>query len=151
MLPLLTDALTESGFPWELIIVDVASTDGTSMLARRWSQLPGYRIAIMPAGTTRAAAILTGLHASRGDAVIVIDPTVRLSMSMVMQAITHWADGSPIILTQRTEHDGIELLEPSDSNGQALRPIIDTRDFRQADAQFVLLDRTIVEGLLHDR
>ncbi len=150
MLPLLTDALTESGFPWELIIVDVASTDGTSMLARRWSQLPGHRIALMPTGSTRAAAILTGLRAARGDAVIVIDPTVHLSMAMVMQAITHWADGSPIILTQRTEQDGIELLEPSHSIAEAMRPIIDTRDFRQADDQFVLLDRTIVDSLLND-
>ena len=71
-------------------------------------------------------------------------------MAMVMQAITHWADGSPIILTQRTEQDGIELLEPSHSIAEAMRPIIDTRDFRQADDQFVLLDRTIVDSLLND-
>ena len=43
LLPILSDTLTECGYPWEVIVVDCGSRDGTDSLMSSWGELPGFR------------------------------------------------------------------------------------------------------------
>jgi hypothetical protein len=148
LLPGLTDVLTEIGFPWEVVIVDAASTDGTASAAKRWCRMPGVRCGVGRPGTTRAEAILTGLQASRGDAVAVVDTAMHPSMAMIQQAVSLWSDGARVITSQPHEPGGIRRLNVLESDDESVGQIIDTRDFDQATGGFVLLDRMVVNGLL---
>ena len=77
LLPILSDTLTECGYPWEVIVVDCGSRDGTGFadeLLGRAARLPPPD-AGRP-GAPREAAFEAGILAARGDAVILLDPAL---------------------------------------------------------------------------
>lgn len=89
LLPILSDTLTECGYPWELIVVDCGSRDGTDSLMSAWGELPGFRYLSTDGPVPLEAAFEAGILAARGDAVILLDPalphTPELIPTMILQ------------------------------------------------------------------
>lgn len=98
LVPELSDALTENGQPWEILIMDQGSQDGTFAAARGWTSIAGFRLARSMNGCSRAAAIAAGLLRTRGDGVLVLDPALRHAADFVTRALLQWDDGARLIV-----------------------------------------------------
>jgi Glycosyl transferase family 2 len=138
LLPQLADTLTECGYPWEVLLMDSASQDGSFELLQPWSRIPGFRLGSISAPVSRAQAMQLGLLAARGDAVIVLEPTEPQALNFVNQAIERWDNGERVVCvgrpcaqqpheflaTPRLAHEGLDLL--SDGRGLVLlsRPVV---------------------------
>lgn len=96
LLPRLNELLTECGHPWEIIVVDVGSSDGTATLLERWSAIPAIRSIMLDQGGDEAA-LRAGLKSARGDAVIFLDANLHHSLALVPQMISHWEDGAEVV------------------------------------------------------
>ncbi|MFO1218563.1 MAG: glycosyltransferase [Burkholderiaceae bacterium] len=147
LLPLLSDLLTECGYPWETIIVDSGSTDGTEHVLRAWCELPGYRLLAIDDDVGRASSIVLGLEAARGDAVILLDAETPHPLSMISEMVLRWEAGAAAIYAATDPRSGdSELRLP----GQAGSDASALAGLRLADdrTDLVLLDKQLVRELL---
>lgn len=150
LLPELSDALTETGYPWEIIVVDAGSNDGTDRALDRWRRLPGCRFAASPTGSSRAQCIVDGLLASRGDAVVILDPGFGSISRMLSHAVARWDEGAMVLSADAQHEEGLTLLsewhvEADIEPGQ----VLDTSDFSTVTAGLVLMDRSFITEALN--
>ena len=97
LLPLLSDSLTESGYPWEIIAVDAGSTDDTLAVLSPWIELPGIRILRMDSPQDTAPCLAASLLRARGDAVICVDPVAPHSPDLIPQMILLWESEAMLV------------------------------------------------------
>lgn len=97
LLPNLSDLLTESGFPWEITCIDCASTDQTSTLLTHWTEYPGFGWIRLARNYGESAAVRTGLSQARGDAVIVVNSAMEISIERVPHMIAKWNEGEEAV------------------------------------------------------
>lgn len=148
LLPQICDVLTETGLPWDVLVVDAASDDGSVSLLRHWSEMPGVRVALSREPVHRAEAIITGLRASRGDATIVLDANARYRMVLLQQAVARWLAGAEIAFATHTGGDRIVTPEQAAAAGLTNEAVIDTCDFDMAVGGMVLMDKAFVQQFL---
>jgi hypothetical protein len=72
VLPVLSDALNEVGYPWEFVALDASDNPTITEVLAPWSQRPGFRSVVLPAQTSAAQLLTTCLRAARGDAVLLL-------------------------------------------------------------------------------
>ena len=148
VLPQLSDLLTECGYPWEVIVVDSASSDGTETVLRAWCELPGYRLLALDDDVGRAASIVLGFEAARGDAVILLDAQTPHPLSMIHEMVQRWEAGAPVIFAARDASGDSELRVPG--QGRSLNDPSALSGLRLADdkTDLVLLDKVLAHELL---
>lgn len=101
LLPILSDTLTECGYPWELIVVDCGSGDGTDSLMSAWGELPGFRYLSMDGPVRLEAAFEAGILAARGDAVILLDPALPHTPELIPNMIMQWESDARLVYAAR--------------------------------------------------
>jgi glycosyltransferase involved in cell wall biosynthesis len=146
LLPALSDRLTECGYPWEIIVVDRASADATESVLRAWCDLPGFRLIALDDPFDRASALVLGLEAARGDAVILLDANTDDRLSALNEVILRWESGRQVIYATADPHTGDTVVRspralPGADRTSELGMNGDT-------AELVLLDREVVRGLM---
>jgi glycosyltransferase involved in cell wall biosynthesis len=148
LLPILSDTLTECGYPWEVIVVDGGSTDGTDGLMQAWCELPGFRFLQLDGAASLAASFEAGILASRGDAVILLDPALLHSPELIPQMILQWESDARLVYAQRTGEPGHSMLRQWDDT--LMRQQLSRPDFVLPPQcmELGLLDRRLVDGLL---
>lgn len=81
------------GVPYEIVVVDDGSPDNTwpvlQDLGRRWPELRAFRLA---RNFGKEPALLAGLEASQGDAVIVMDSDLQHPPALIGKMYRLWAD-----------------------------------------------------------
>lgn len=149
LLPLLSDLLTECGYPWEVIVVDSASSDGTETVVRAWCELPGYRLLALDEDVGRASSIMLGLEAARGDAVILCDAQAPHPLTMIHEMVQRWESGATVIFAARDAYSGDSVLRMP-APGRSPQDPSPLAGVRLADdgADLVLLDKLMVRELL---
>lgn len=149
LLPPLSDLLTECGYPWEVIIVDTGSTDGTERVLSAWCELPGYRLVVLDENVGRAGAIVIGFEAARGDAVILLDAMVEHPLPIIGEMVQRWEAGDRVVVAARDAHSGDSVLRVP-GQGQARQDNSAMAGLRLADdrGDLVLLDKLVVRDLL---
>jgi glycosyltransferase involved in cell wall biosynthesis len=148
LLPRLNELLTQCGHPWEIIVVDVGSSDGTAELLSRWSEIPAMRSIVLDRRQGDEAALRVGLNAARGDAVIFLDANLHHTLALVAQMISHWEDGAEVVYALREglpERSSLNWFGPSvfDSITVSDRPLAWLEDC----AELTLLSRRVVTFL----
>ena len=134
---------------YELIVVDDGSRDDTydqvCQLAGRDPRIKGIRFS---RNFGKEAAILAGLRAADGDAVITIDADLQHPPALIPQLVERWRDGCVIVHAVKQER-------PDDSRLVRLRAHLFNRllerlgGIRANDASdFKLLDRVAVDVLI---
>lgn len=101
LLPILSDTLTECGYPWELIAVDCGSRDGTDELLAAWCELPGFCRMPLDASVPLESAFEAGILAARGDAVILLDSRLPFSPALIPEMISRWEGEARLVYAAR--------------------------------------------------
>jgi dolichol-phosphate mannosyltransferase len=135
---------------WELIIVDDGSRDGTwaeiEQLAAVDVRVRGVRLS---RNFGHQAALLAGLAAARGQAVVMMDADLQHPPAVVPQLIRKWREGYQVVHAVRRDPPSLPWLKRTTSrlyyrvfsflSGVAIEP---------GSADFCLLDRQVLDEVL---
>ncbi len=141
--------LEATGEPWELVIVDDGSSDGsTEALEKLAAADRNVRPVIFSRNFGHQIAVTAGLDHARGEAVILIDADLQDPPEVLPELIARWREGYDVVYAVRRERAGESWFKRATASlfYRAIFRItdvpipLDTGDFR-------LLDRRVVDIL----
>lgn len=144
-----SETMDSTGEPWELIMVDDGSSDGSTELVRQLARLDErVRPVIFARNFGHQLAVTAGLDYSRGHAVIIIDADLQDPPEIIPEMIDKWREGYEVVYAVRAEREGeswFKLFTASIFYRLIYRITevnipLDTGDFR-------LMDRKVVDVL----
>jgi dolichol-phosphate mannosyltransferase len=101
------EVLDTTGEPWELVMVDDGSLDGSTELIREYhNQDPRVVPVIFARNFGHQIAVTAGLDYSRGDAVVIIDADLQDPPEVILKMIAKWREGYEVVYAIRTEREG---------------------------------------------
>ena len=142
-----SQVLEEVGQPWELILVDDGSTDGsTQRIEELAAQDEHVRAVIFARNFGHQIAVTAGLDYSRGRAVIIIDADLQDPPEVILDLIDKWRQGYEVVYAVRAEREGESWFKKFTASLfyrlifriTDVKIPLDTGDFR-------LLDRKVVD------
>ena len=142
-----TEVMVSTGEPWELILVDDGSSDGSMDIIHELSKKDKHvRPVIFARNFGHQVAVTAGLDFSRGDAVIVIDADLQDPPELILEMAKKWKDGNEVVFAVRAEREGeswfklwtASLFYRIISRITDVKIPLDTGDFR-------LMDRKVVD------
>jgi dolichol-phosphate mannosyltransferase len=142
-----------TGVPFELILVDDASTDGTpELLDALADEDPGLRVIHLSRNFGHQAALTAGLEHARGDAVTMLDGDLQDPPELLPKMLAHWRSGSDVVSAVRTYRAGESRLKLTTARWfYRLFARISDLDLTQDAGDFRLLDRRALDALLSMR
>jgi glycosyltransferase involved in cell wall biosynthesis len=110
-LPLLFQRVSEvmdtTAEPWELILVDDGSSDGSTEMIRELAQKDErVRPVIFARNFGHQIAVTAGLDYSRGQAVVIIDADLQDPPEVILELIQKWREGFEVVYAVRAEREG---------------------------------------------
>jgi hypothetical protein len=144
----LSDALTEAGYPWEVLMVDTMPGSRLSRVLRAWGERPGFRLVALPAGTPAKLALTLGLERARGDAVVLMQAHGGELAVPIPEMVSRWSDGMEVV---RSRWVGLEQVRSAaGSGGLAQAPQAAPSDAleRLLGDEAILLDRRAINAVL---
>jgi len=143
------EVMDSSGEPWELILVDDGSTDGSTDKIRELAQADRtVRPVIFARNFGHQVAITAGWDYARGDAVIIIDADLQDPPEVILELAKKWKEGYEVVYAVRGEREGESWFEKFTASMfyrliysiTDVKIPVDTGDFR-------LMDRKVVDVL----
>ena len=140
------ETMENTGEPWELLLIDDGSTDGsTDQIRDLATQDFHIKPVIFARNFGHQIAVTAGLDYALGQAVVIIDADLQDPPEVVLDMISKWKEGYEVVYAQRSEREGepwLKLLTASIFYRLIYRITdvnipMDTGDFR-------LLDRKVV-------
>jgi len=141
------EVMKSAGKPWELVLVDDGSTDGSAEKIRELAKADKHvRRVIFARNFGHQIAVTAGLDHARGAAMIIIDADLQDPPEVILDLIKKWEEGYEVVYAVRAEREGESWFKLW-SASMFYRIIyritdvkipLDTGDFR-------LLDRKVVD------
>jgi len=101
------EVMDSTNEPWELLLVDDGSTDGsTELICELAQQDRRVRPVIFARNFGHQIAITAGWDYARGDAVVVIDADLQDPPELILDMIKKWRDGYEVVFAVRAEREG---------------------------------------------
>lgn len=101
------EVLDTTGEPWELILVDDGSRDGSTEVIRKLAEADSrVRPVIFARNFGHQIAVTAGLDYSRGDAVVIIDADLQDPPEVILELIAKWREGYEVVYAVRAEREG---------------------------------------------
>ncbi|MEA2432075.1 MAG: polyisoprenyl-phosphate glycosyltransferase, partial [Thermoleophilaceae bacterium] len=142
-----------TGVPFELILVDDASTDGTPELLDALADADAtLRVIHLSRNFGHQAALTAGLEHARGDAVAMLDGDLQDPPELLPKMLAHWRSGSDVVSAVRTYRAGESRFKLTTARWfYRLFAKISDLDLTQDAGDFRLLDRRALDALLSMR
>lgn len=137
----------------EIIYVDDGSSDGTLGILRQLTRGDGsVRYRSLSRNFGHQAALLAGLAAARGDAVVSLDCDLQHPPSLIPTLVSQWRQGVDVVLTIRADDHRLPWLKRLTSRWfyRVMRRCSGL-DVRASASDFRLLSRRAVDALLSMR
>lgn len=145
----LTAVLTLTACPYELVLIDDGSTDGS---AEAWTDLRQRDERLGLVRLTRnfgkEAALLAGFRHAQGDVVIPVDADLQDPPEVIPEFINRWRDGFDIVYGVRQERKDPTWKRLAALNYYRLLGGFSTIRIPADAGDFRLLDRTSVQRLI---
>jgi len=101
------DVMDSTGEPWELVIIDDGSHDGSTEIIRKLGEEdPRVRPVIFARNFGHQIAVTAGLDYARGKAVIIIDADLQDPPEVMLDLIAKWREGFEVVYAVRSEREG---------------------------------------------
>ena len=143
-----------TGVPFELILVDDASTDAHRRSCSTRSPTPTRACGVLHLSRNfgHQAALTAGLEHARGDAVAMLDGDLQDPPELLPKMLAHWRSGSDVVSAVRTERAGESRLKLTTARWfyRVFAKLSDL-DLTQDAGDFRLLDRRALDALLSMR
>jgi dolichol-phosphate mannosyltransferase len=143
------EVMDSAGEPWELILVDDGSTDGSTDKIRELAQMDKIvRPVIFARNFGHQVAITAGWDYARGDAVVIIDADLQDPPEVILELAKKWKEGYEVVYAVRGEREGESWFKKFTAamfyrliySITDVKIPVDTGDFR-------LMDRKVVDVL----
>ena len=140
------ETMERTGEPWELILVDDGSTDGSTDMIRELARQDAHvRPVIFARNFGHQIAVTAGLDYSRGRAVVIIDSDLQDPPEVILDMIGKWREGYQVVYAVRTEREGESWFKLATASifYRLIYRITDV-DIPMDTGDFRLLDRRVV-------
>lgn len=143
------EVMDSSGQPWELILVDDGSTDGSTEKIRELAQADKrVRPVTFARNFGHQVAITAGWDYARGEAVVIIDADLQDPPEVILELAKKWQEGYEVVYAVRSEREGETWFKKTTAalfyriiyRITDVKIPVDTGDFR-------LMDRKVVDVL----
>lgn len=135
---------------WELVVVDDGSTDGTwaaiDALSAVDVRVRGVRLS---RNFGHQAALLAGLAAARGQAVVMMDADLQHPPAVIPQLVRKWRDGFQVVHAVRRDPPSLPWAKRTTSRlYYGLFTFLSGVEIEPGSADFCLLDRQVLDEVL---
>ena len=144
--PRIRDVMEQTGEPWELILVDDGSTDGsTDVLRTLASKDNRVKTVIFARNFGHQIAVTAGLDYSSGNAVVIIDADLQDPPEVILDLIEKWREGNEVVYAVREEREGESWFKKTTASlfYRLIYRITDV-DIPLDTGDFRLMDRKVV-------
>lgn len=148
-----TEVMNQTGQPWELVLVDDGSKDGsTDALRELGKQDERVRPVIFARNFGHQIAVTAGMDYARGDAVVVIDADLQDPPEVINDLIAKWREGYEVVYAVRAEREGESWFKLATASlfYRLIYRITDV-DIPLDTGDFRLIDRKVVDILCQMR
>lgn len=143
------EVMDTTGEPWELVLVDDGSRDGSTDIIRELAAGDErVRAIIFARNFGHQIAVTAGLDYSRGQAVVIIDADLQDPPEVILEMIQQWREGYQVVYAVRTEREG-ETWFKTFTASLFYRIIFKITDVKipMDTGDFRLMDRSVVDVL----
>ena len=103
----LCEVMDSTQEPWELILIDDGSSDGSIDRIKQLSQMdPRVRPIIFARNFGHQIAVTAGMDFARGRVAVVIDADLQDPPETILDLIAKWREGYQVVYAVRTEREG---------------------------------------------
>ena len=101
------EVMESTGEPWELVLVDDGSVDGSTDIIHELAQKDErVRPVIFARNFGHQIAITAGWDYARGDAVVIIDADLQDPPELILEMAKKWKEGYEVVFAVRKEREG---------------------------------------------
>ncbi len=147
------ETMDKAGEPWELLMVDDGSTDGSTDAIRKLAaQDEHVKPVIFARNFGHQIAVTAGLDYSQGQAVVIIDSDLQDPPEVILDMLAKWKEGYEVVFAQRTEREGETWFKLFTASlfYRLIYRITDV-DIPMDTGDFRLLDRKVVDVMVQMR
>ncbi len=142
-----------AGLPFELVLVDDGSSDGTTAALERLADHdPRVRVVFLSRNFGHQTALTAGLDHARGDAVVMLDADLQDPPELIEKMLDHWRAGCDVVYAVREYRDGESRFKLSTARWfYKLFDRLAQVELQHNSGDFRLLDRRALDALLSMR
>ncbi len=138
------------GLPFELVLVDDGSTDGSGPALERLAATdPRVHVVYLSRNFGHQTALTAGLDHASGDAVVMLDADLQDPPELILRMLDHWRAGCDVVYAVREEREGESRFKLTTAKWfYSLFDKLAQVELHHNSGDFRLLDRRALDALL---